>query len=75
MPPEVQVEHKKCITISGTPVHAILDQKNLTGLAEEVQRRSKYGPEWALLIKTFGFGALSRPLNGSKSKFSDNSPF
>ena len=68
MPPEVQVEHKKCITISGTPVHAILDQKNLTGLAEGGQRRSKYGPEWALLIKTFGFGALSRPPKWVKVK-------
>ena len=32
-PPEVRVQHETCSTICGTPVQAILDQKNLTGLA------------------------------------------
>ena len=32
-PPEVRVQHETCSNICGTPVQAILDQKNLTGLA------------------------------------------
>ena len=32
-PPEVRVPHETCSTICGTPVQAILDQKNLTGSA------------------------------------------
>ena len=36
-PPEVQVQHETCSTICGTPVQAILDQKNLTGLAGVVR--------------------------------------
>ena len=32
-PPEVRVRHETCSTICGTHVQAILDQKNLTGLA------------------------------------------
>ena len=32
-PQEVQVRHETCSTICGTPVQAILDQNNLTGLA------------------------------------------
>ena len=32
-PQEVRVQHETCSTINGTPVQAILDQKNLTGLA------------------------------------------
>ena len=32
-PPEVRVQHETCSTICGTPVQAILDQKNLTGSA------------------------------------------
>ena len=32
-PPEVRVQHETYSTICGTPVQAILDQKNLTGLA------------------------------------------
>ena len=32
-PPEVQVEPKTCIAIFRTPVPAILNHKNLTGLA------------------------------------------
>ena len=33
IPPKVRVRHETCSTICGTPVKAILDQKNLTGLA------------------------------------------
>ena len=36
-PPEVRVRHETCSTICGTPVQAILDQKNLTGLAGGVR--------------------------------------
>ena len=36
-PPEVRVQHETCSTICGTPVQAILDQKNLTGLAGGVR--------------------------------------
>ena len=32
-PPEVRVQHETCSTICGTPVQAILDQKNSTGSA------------------------------------------
>ena len=32
-PPKVRVRHETCSTICGTPVQAILDQKNLTGSA------------------------------------------
>ena len=49
----MRVEHKACIIICGTIVQAILDQKNLIGLAggvREGQNRSKYCPEWALLL-------------------------
>ena len=37
IPPEVRVQHETCSTICGTPVQAILDQKNLTGLGGEVR--------------------------------------
>ena len=57
-PQEVRVQHETCSTISGTPVQAILDQKNLTGLAGGVKKRSKYGPEWASLLYVFGLGAI-----------------
>ena len=33
IPPEVRVQQETCSTICGTPVQAILDQKNLTGSA------------------------------------------
>ena len=46
-PPEVRVRHKTCSTICLTPVQAISAQNNLARLAGG---RSKYGPEWALLI-------------------------
>ena len=38
-PQEVQVQHETCSTICGTPVQAILDQKNLTELAGGVKER------------------------------------
>ena len=37
IPPEVRVQHETCITICGTLLQAILDQKNLTGLAGGVR--------------------------------------
>ena len=36
-PPEVRVQHETCSTICGTPVQAILDQNNLTGLGGGVR--------------------------------------
>ena len=36
-PPEVRVQHETCSTVCGTHVKAILDQKNLTGLAGGVR--------------------------------------
>ena len=36
-PQEAQVQHETCSTKCGTPVQAILDQKNLTGLAGGVK--------------------------------------
>ena len=57
-PQEAQVQHETCSTKCGTPVQAILDQKNLTGLAGGVKKRSKYGPEWASLLYIFGLGAF-----------------
>ena len=46
-PLEVRVQHETCSTINGTPVQAILDQKNLTGLAggiKEGQNMAQNGP-------------------------------
>ena len=46
-PPEVRVQHETCSTICGTHVQAILDQKNLTGLAggvREGQNMAQNGP-------------------------------
>ena len=51
-PPEVRVPHETCSTICGTPVQAILDQKNLTRLAGGVREGpniAKYGPHFWLL--------------------------
>ena len=51
-PQEVWVQHETCSTICGTPVQAILDQKNLTGLAGGVREGpniAKYGPRFWLL--------------------------
>merc|ERR1711940_386808 len=46
-PQEVRVQHETCSTIWGTPVQAIFDQKNLTGLAmgvKEGQNMAQNGP-------------------------------
>ena len=46
IPPEVRVRHETCSTICGTPVQAILDQKNLTGSAggaREGQNMAHFG--------------------------------
>ena len=46
-PPEVRDQHETCSTICGTHVQAILDQKNLTGLAggvREGQNMAQNGP-------------------------------
>ena len=56
-PPEVRVEHKTCSSIcgtvsTGTPAQAILDQKNLAGLAggvREGQNIAPNGPRFWLL--------------------------
>ena len=48
----------------GTPVKPVMDRTNLTELARGAR---KYGPEWASLTNIFGFGALSRPLNESRT--------
>ena len=51
-PQEVRVQHETCSTICGTPVQAILDQKNLTRLAGGVREGpniAKYGPRFWLL--------------------------
>ena len=56
-PPEVRVRHETCSTICGTHVQAILDQKNLTGLAggvREGQNRSKYCPKWTSFLALKG---------------------
>ena len=48
-PQEVQVPHETCSTICRTPVQAILDQKNLTGLAggvKEGQNMAQNGPRF-----------------------------
>merc|ERR1712012_1531210 len=46
-PPEARDQHETCSTICGTHVQAILDQKNLTGLAggvREGQNMAQNGP-------------------------------
>ena len=46
-PPEVRIQPETCSTICGTHVQAILDQKNLTGLAggvREGQNMAQNGP-------------------------------
>ena len=50
---QVRVQHKTCITICGTPVQAILDQKNLTGLAggvKEGQNMAQNGPRFYIFL-------------------------
>ena len=52
-PPEVRVELETCSTINGTPVQAILDQKNLTGLAggvKEGQNMAQNGPRFYIFL-------------------------
>ena len=70
MPPEVQVEHKTYSTICATPVQAILDQKNLTGLAGGVREGpniAKYGPRFWLLSPLEAPKWVQDPGNGLKS--------
>ena len=69
-PPEVQVQHETCSTICGTPVQAILDQKNLTGLAGGVREGpniAKYGPRFWLLSPLEAPKWVQDPGNGLKS--------
>ena len=52
-PQEVRVQHETCSTICGTPVQAILDQKNLTGLAggvKEGQNMAQNGPRFYIFL-------------------------
>ena len=52
-PQEVRVQHETCSTICGTPVQAILDQKNLTGLAggvKERQNMAQNGPRFYISL-------------------------
>ena len=52
-PQEVRVQHETCSTICGTPVQAILDQKNLTGLAGGVkkgQNMAQNGPRFYIFL-------------------------
>ena len=57
-PQEVRVQHETCSTINGTPVQAILDQKNLTGLAGGVKEGQNMAQKWASLLYIFGLGAF-----------------
>ena len=52
-PQEVRVPHETCSTICRTPVQAILDQKNLTGLAggvKEGQNMAQNGPRFYIFL-------------------------
>ena len=57
-PQEVRVPHETCSTICRTPVQAILDQKNLTGLAGGVKEGQNMAQKWASLLYIFGLGAF-----------------
>ena len=60
-PQEAQVQHETCSTKCGTPVQAILDQKNLTGLAggvKEGQNMAQNGPRFYIFL-------ASEPSRGS----------
>ena len=49
----MRVPHETCSTICGTPVQAILDQKNLTGLAggvKEGQNMAQNGPRFYIFL-------------------------
>ena len=51
--PEVRAQHETCSTICGTPVKAILDQQNLTGLAggvKEGQNMAQNGPRFYIFL-------------------------
>ena len=66
----MRVQYETCSTICGTPVQAILDQKNLTGLAggvREGQNIAPNGPRFWLLgpLETPKWG--QDPGNGLKS--------
>ena len=52
-PQEVRFQHETCSTICGTPVQAIFDQKNLTGLAggvKEGQNMAQNGPRFYIFL-------------------------
>ena len=52
-PQEVRVQLETCSSINGTPVQAILDQKNLTGLAggvKECQNMAQNGPRFYISL-------------------------
>ena len=66
----MRVQHETCSTICGTPVQAILDQKNLTGLAGGVREGpniAKYGPRFWLLSPLEAHKWVQDPGNGLKS--------
>ena len=66
----MRVQHETCSTICGTPVQAILDQKNLTGLAGGVREGpniAKYGPRFWLLSPLEAPKWVQDPGNGLKS--------
>ena len=66
----MRVRHETCSTICGTPVQAILDQKNLTGLAGGVREGpniAKYGPRFWLLSPLEAPKWVQDPGNGLKS--------
>ena len=48
-PQEVRVQHETCSTICGTHVQAILDQKDLTGLAGGVREGQNMAQNWPRL--------------------------
>ena len=64
-PPEVRVRHETCSTICGTHVQAILDQKNLTGLAGGVRE----GQNMAHLGH---FNGKCAQMQNTKNAFSQN---
>ena len=69
-PPEVRVQHETCSTICGTHVQAILDQKNLTGLAGGVREGQNFapnGPRFWLLSPLEAPKCVQDPGNGLKS--------
>ena len=63
-PTEVRVQHETCSTICGTPVQAILDQKKADQVNRGGSGKVKILPRMGL---SYGFRALLRPLNGSRT--------